>query len=215
MSDPFAELFRTLRVRSVVYFAQDFSAPWGMTLPKRDDVQFHVALAGDCTVQHGEERFALAAREVVLFPNGTPHAVSDGSDALRKDAREVVQMIRRGETPFPGERSNVRLLSGHFEFDRAARHPLLRDLPDVVHVRAPGGFDAPLYQALAPLISAEAASRQPGAETIVERLAEIFLVQVLRAHFGGAARAHGLLGALFDQGLARASRRYTRAGPSG
>ncbi len=170
MSDPFAELFRLLRVRSAVYFAQDFASPWGMALPRRPYVQFHVALAGECRVEWSDGALTLSAREVVLFPNGAAHTLSDGNGGPPRDGREIVQAIRRGETPFPGTPPDVRLLSGHFEFDRAAKHPLLRDLPDTVHVSAPEGFDAPLYRALEPLISEEAASRQPGAETIVERL---------------------------------------------
>ncbi len=204
MSDPFAELFRLLRVRSAVYFAQDFASPWGMALPRRPYVQFHVALAGECRVEWSDGALTLSAREVVLFPNGAAHTLSDGNGGPPRDGREIVQAIRRGETPFPGTPPDVRLLSGHFEFDRAAKHPLLRDLPDTVHVSAPEGFDAPLYRALEPLISEEAASRQPGAETIVERLAEIFLVQVLRAHFGDQSGPRGLLGALFDARLGAA-----------
>ena len=139
MSDPLAELFRTLRVRSAVYFAQDFASPWGMRLPARPYVQFHVALAGGCRVEWDAGQRELVANEVVLFPNGAAHHVSDGGGSELRDGREVVQAIRRGETPFPGANPDVRLLSGHFEFDRAARHPLLRDLPEMVHVRAPRG----------------------------------------------------------------------------
>ena len=200
MSDPFAELFRMLRVRGIVYFAQDFCAPWGMALPARPHVQFHVALRGSCHVEWAAGSALLDEHEVVLFPNGAGHTVSDGTGGPPKGGREVVQAIRRGETPFPGRASNVRLLTGHFEFDRAARHPLLRELPEVVHART-DGFDAPIHTALQPLISAEAASRQPGAEPIVERLAEIFLIQLLRAHFSGARAPQSLLGAMFDPRL--------------
>lgn len=201
MSDPFAELFRTLRVRGAVYAAQDFSAPWGMALPKRDYVQFHVALAGCCVVRHDAGELTLADREVVLFPNGSPHVVSDGSGGPVRDARLVVEAMQRGEKPFPGELASVRLLFGHFEFDRAARHPVLRNLPDVIHVAVPDGYEARLYEALAPLLSSEAESREPGSETIVERLAEIFLVRVLRAHFRAAAPGPSLLNAIFDPRL--------------
>jgi len=44
-------------------------------------------------------------------------------------------------------------------------------------------------------------ARRPGAEIIVERLAEILLVQVLRAYFGEHGRPQGLLAALFDPRL--------------
>lgn len=201
MSDPFAELFRTLRVRSAVYFAQDFAAPWGMSLPRRPYIQFHVALAGAFRVDWVAGALDLSEHEVVLFPNGSPHSISDGSGSPLRDGRDVVQAIQRGETPFPGDAPQARILSGHFEFDREAQHPLLRHLPEMVHVAAPEGFEVPLYQALEQLISVEAASRRPGAQSIVERLAEIFLIQILRVHFGKQGSSLGLLGAMFDARL--------------
>ena len=202
MADPFAELFRTLRVKAVVYFARDFSGPWGMRLPSRPDAQFHVALNGTCHVETGERRFAMAEGDVVLFPTGAPHVISDGSGAPPHDAREVVQAILSGGNPFAGAHRAVRLLSGPLEFDRGPRPPLVPGLPAVV--RASGDGDAALVSTLYPLLSAEAGSRRPGSQTIVERLAEIFLVQVVRSHFSDTSPRTGLLAAMFDHRLAAA-----------
>jgi len=204
VTDPFAELFRALRVKGAVYFAQDFSPPWGMRLPPRPHAQFHVALSGTCQVEAGGHVFTLAAQDVVLFPNGAPHVISDGSGTEPRDGREVVQAIRRGGFPFHGEQATVRLLSGHFEFDRGARHPLVVGLPEVVRGSGRGDTDAALFSTLYPLLSAEAASLRPGAEAIVERLAEIFLVQLVRAHFSDSPPQTGILAAMFDRRLAAA-----------
>jgi AraC-like DNA-binding protein len=201
MNDPFADLFRTLRVRGAVYFAQDFCAPWGMAIPQRPYAQFHVALSGSCRVKHRDETMTLGRRDVVLFPTGAAHSLSDGEGAALRDGRVIVQAIRRGEAPFAGAVPNVRLLSGHFEFDRDARHPLLLELPEVVCVHGPEGVDSSVYEPLEQIISTEANSRRPGSEVIVERLAEIFLVQVLRAHFANTGAGRGLLAVMFDPRL--------------
>ena len=98
----------------------------------------------------------------------------------------------------------MRLLSGHFEFDRGSRHLLVTGLPDVVRASRRSDTDAALFATLYPLLSAEAASQRPGAEVIVERLAEIFLVQVMRSHVSDALPQAGLLAAMFDRRLAAA-----------
>ena len=204
MADTIAGLFRTLRLKSAVYFAQDFSPPWGMRLPSRPHAQFHVALAGGCAVEMENRSLTMKPHDVVLFPTGAPHAVLDGLGGSARDGREIVQAIRSGGEPFAGPKPSVRLLSGHFEFDRDARHPLVMSLPEIIHVSSEGGLNAVLFENLYPLLSIEAAAQRPGAETIVERLAEIFLVQILRTHFGGAGAPAGLMAAMFDSRLSAA-----------
>ena len=204
MADPFAELFRTLRVKGTVYFAQDFSPPWGMRMPPRPHAQFHLALTGSCQVDVSGQSFMLAEREAVLFPNGAPHVISDGTGGALRDGREVVQAIRHGRFPFAGGQPTVRLLCGHFEFDRGARHPLIAGLPSFVRGSGRGITDTALFSTLYPLLSDEAASSRPGAETIVERLTEIFLVQLVRAHCSDSPPRTGMLAAMFDRRLAAA-----------
>ena len=67
MADPFAELFRTLRVKGTVYFAQDFSPPWGMRMPPRPHAQFHLALTGSCQVEvSGQASCLLSVAPAIL-----------------------------------------------------------------------------------------------------------------------------------------------------
>jgi transcriptional regulator GlxA family with amidase domain len=51
------------------------------------------------------------------------------------------------------------------------------------------------------LLAQELQQGRPGSETIVARLAEIFLVQVLRAHFEQVGDGHSLLAAMFEPRL--------------
>ena len=204
MSDPIAKLFRTLRLKSVVYFAHDFSPPWGMQVPARPNAQFHVALAGGCTIEAEHRSLRMKQHDAVLFPTGLAHALLDGTGGATRNGRDVVLAIKVGGDPFPGQHPTIRLLSGHFEFDRGALHPLLTALPDLIHVTGKDHLNLALFDHLYPLLSIEAASRKPGAETIVERLAEVFLVQLLRAHFDRAYAPPGLWAAMFDPQMSAA-----------
>ena len=201
--DAFTELLRTLRLRGAVYYAHDFSSPWGVRFPARPHAQFHVALGGRCHVEADGQSLVLKENEVVLFPTGIAHLISDGGGSAR-EGREVVQAIMAGGSPFPGEAPSVRLLSGHFEFDRSGRHPVVTALPRLTHVALSGETDAGFFAALYPLLAAETVAGRPGAQALVERLAEIFLVQLLRAHFRVPASHASTLGAMFDPQLGAA-----------
>ncbi len=78
-------------------------------------------------------------------------------------------------------------------------HPLIGELPDVIHVRGmesrhPGWLDW-----VAPILIGETGSGRPGAETIVDRLAEVLLIQVLRAHLLDHQQGRGFLAAIMDR----------------
>lgn len=212
MSDPLSELFRALRVKGAVYFAQDFASPWGMRLPGRPHAQFHVALKGRCAVDIGDRRIMLDERDVALIPTGAPHVVSDGSGAPLRDGREVVQSVLAGNRPFPGAATSVRLLCGHFEFSEA-RHPFRTMLPDVIHAPTRSRLDIALFDALHPLLMSETAEQRAGAQIVAERLVEIFLVVILRHHFTSQQARPGLLAAMFDprlsQGITEMHRRWS------
>ena len=203
MPDALTELFRTLRLRGAVYYARDFSSPWGIRFPARPHAQFHVALGGSCHVEAAGQSLVLKENEVVLFPTGIPHLISDGGESVR-EGREVVQAIMAGGSPFPGEVPSVRLLSGHFEFDRQGKHPVITALPPLTHAALASEMDAGLFAALFPMLAAEAGSGRPGTQALMERLAEIFLVQLLRAHFRASSSHVGILGAMFDPKLGAA-----------
>lgn len=71
------------------------------------------------------------------------------------------------------------MLCGFFKFDRASAHPLLRALPDVIHVNA--GPDASLVDGLVTLVDKESAAPRPGSGALVDLMCGLLLVQMLRA----------------------------------
>ncbi len=105
----------------------------------------------------------------------------------------------------PETEEDAYLCGGHFSFDDTNAPLLLDVLPPLVHVRAadPRGR---LLAHLGELLVREVETTAVGSSLVLDHLAQILFVHVLRAHTGQAARPTGWLGALGDAGIGAALR---------
>ncbi len=211
--DTLNDIFRLIRLTGCVYFVHDFPRPWGMDVPAADVAQFHLVIEGACWLGHGGGSATLNAGEAVIFPRGDAHCLADQANSPREPGGALVRRIQQGRSPAPVRAADVatRLLCGHFEFDRAVGHPLIAELPDLVRARNLLGENENWLQAIAPLLARETRSIQPGADTMVDRLAEVLLIQVLRAHLLSVRQPKGFLAATMDRRINRALKRIHRA----
>jgi AraC-like DNA-binding protein len=207
----FDALFQALRVKGVMYFAHEFGAPWAMRFSATGYARFHIILKGRCWMRIDGRTVALKTNDLLFFPAPPDHVLGDGDEArsaLAPDARDIGAMIRAGTLRMEGG-ARTRLISGHFEFDPQVRGLLLDSLPDIIKARARTSANRSLVLALPALMASELRERRPGGAVIVERLAEILLVQVLRDHFEERrtcvhAERPSLMAALFDPRLGAA-----------
>ena len=201
LAQPFDELFQALSVKGAVYYAHEFSPPWAVEFDECAPARFHLVLNGSCYVSVGTDVFELSESDLLLLPGGARHVAHDGKTRVARDSRIVGAEIRQGTVRAGQAAATVCLLSGHFEFDREARALLVRTLPTVLRGSLRGHAPQELIAALPMLLAQELQQDRPGSETIVARLIEIFLVQLLRAHFAQAGAAQGLLSAMFEPRL--------------
>ena len=204
MSDSMRDIFELIRLKSAVYFVHDFVAPWGMKIPKRHNAQFVVVVRGVCTISILKNDIIASSGDIVLFPTGIPHSISDGTKKVIKPGPPTAQAIMRGESPFGEGQLSARILMGHFEYDKDARHPMLEGLPEVVHLPSLGNPDAGTPDLVFPLLISEMSIDRPGSQAIIERLAEIALVQIFRTIGKSEKFEAGFLAALSDRQLSKA-----------
>ncbi len=207
--DVLAEVLRAVRLRGTVYFQGEFGAPWGMDIPSGQVANFHAVVDGECWLNSDELNVGTALRtgDIVVFPHGTSHALLHGPDASAVPAGALLGDAVHGapgEPHFGGAGKTTRIICGHFELDRESRHPLLTSLPPLIRVRENEVHDGNwMRQALA-LAAQETGSAQSGSHEVVDRLAEVLLIQMLRAHTAKLGEPVGFLAALSDPVLARA-----------
>jgi transcriptional regulator GlxA family with amidase domain len=91
------------------------------------------------------------------------------------------------------------IVSGWFRFGRMSVKPLRRLLPELILIKADQAQSLALHATLQ-LLAAEMGEPAPGTEVMVNRLADILLIQCVRAHIASGSEncKSGWLRAIFD-----------------
>ncbi len=209
MDDPLSDIFNLIRLTGCVYFQRDFHVPWGMRIEGTGFAQFHVVTRGACEVEVDGQWHAGSVGDVLLFPHGHAHTLADrqGRDAVA--GPEVMASFAGSAPYFADGPASTRVICGHYAYRSDITHPVISELPQFLHLR--GGDLGPndTLSAL-PALMAELSSPTAGSQALVERYAEILLIQVLRIHAARQAPATGFLSAVTDQRMSRVLSRIHR-----
>jgi AraC-like DNA-binding protein len=188
-------------------------APWGMRFAAGDAAACHVVLQGACWLipPHGAP-LALGVGDVVLIPRGDAHALTDrpgGPPARHVSAQD--QDAPLGELRIPGPGATTTLLCASYRFDHARPHPLLHDLPEVIHLPDRVG-QHPSLRAAVELLGSELRQPRAGTEAVLPALVDLLLLYVLRAWLDeqSGRPAPGWAAALHDPALITALRHIHR-----
>ncbi|WP_280380456.1 AraC family transcriptional regulator [Nocardia wallacei] len=193
---------------------QEQFAPWGMRFPASEGAGFHVVLQGSAWLlppREDGEPIPLGPGDIVFLAHGRGHALaSDPAVPLRE-----IRPLPDGSWPRPVPEPHAPdapvtvLLCGAYQLDRRRAHPLLADLPDVVHLTPRVGTHRSLRAAVE-LLGTELEEAQPGSDAIITSLLDTLLLYILRAWWLGAQDEatphHGWAAALVDRPVAAALR---------
>lgn len=205
--DALDQILRLQRLRPSLYFRHAFSPPWGLTIPDATHSQFHIVVRGHCFLRvasSGSLRM-LSAGDIALLPTGAAHSVLSHPESKAVPGGEVLAAIQCGQPAFDGESASAELVCGHFDSDRnAAWIPLLKALPEVIHVPAESYGQATEATIVAGLLTKEMGSGLGGEGLVAEKLAEALFVLTLRAYARLENPESGLLAAMRDPRIGRA-----------
>ena len=153
--------------------------PWGLRFAPTDGAGFHIVLSGTCWLLPTDaEPLRLTTGDIVFLPREPGHALADDPGSplteFRADGRDRDDPRAGGVI--------TELLCGAYVLDRSRPHPLLADLPDVVHLPAHVGRHPRLRTAV-DLLGAELAEPRAGATASVSALLDLLLLYMLRAWF--------------------------------
>jgi len=177
---------RTGRPRSA---RLEWHAPWAQEFaPVPGSAGFQIVLRGPCwLIVPGADPVRLAAGDVVFRPHGHGHTLA-GDPSTRPAGPACGPADREGlrryatatvGTPTAGTPPTV-TLCGAYELDPARTHPLLHDLPALIHLPAHLGKH-PELRATVDLLAAELDRPRLGTDAIVPALLDTLLLHILRA----------------------------------
>lgn len=161
---------------------------WCARLDPYDGAGFHVVLKGACwLLPDGGEPVALGAGDAVLLPHGTGHVIAD-SPADAATVARAVPFARWADRTLPqpplpafhAREREVEMLCGKYRLDHGRAHPLLAELPPLVHLPNRVGHH-PELRAAVDLLGGELDSRRPGSSVALPSLLDLLLVYMIRS----------------------------------
>ncbi|HET6267312.1 MAG TPA: AraC family transcriptional regulator [Acidobacteriota bacterium] len=207
--DPLSGALKPVSVLGKLYCFSEFSAPWAVSFSKKKEALFHIILKGKCFLMHSEEKnpVALDQGDLLVFPKGVPHVLSDTREGLSVSFLKLVQGLK-GPIPVVrhgGGGKKTKIVCGTFEIETGEESPLLQVLPEVMHINA-SSLSARWLNGTVELLTHEARNFGNGSALIVSGLINLLLVQAVRLWIDNQPEGNGtgFLGALQDRRIAAA-----------
>ena len=207
-ADPLADPLRLLKLTGVLHCRAEFTAPWGLDLPRIPNcMAIHIVNSGRMHLDiAGQPTRAVEAGSLVMIPHGTAHQLrSEPGTPVTLLTEIPVQLVtdRYERMNFGGGGAPTSVSYCGVRFDPLGARRLMQVLPLVIHVDTLTQDEEWLRDA-ARFIAREADAARPGSEAIITRLADIVVVQAIRAWLASADGQHGWLAALHDRQIGRA-----------
>ena len=158
-------------------------APWGVELPHTPSVQFHALRSGKAWIGvNGGARVELEAGDFVVIPHGDAHEVADGPDtpAVPVKSQPATERCNPWIAGFGKGGALSEMICAGFAFS-AGSHPLLSFLPPMIHLR---GEETASLEPILELAEREMRSSSPATSAVLGRLAEILMIESVRAYVG-------------------------------
>ncbi|PIK13503.1 AraC family transcriptional regulator [Halobacteriovorax sp. JY17] len=203
--DILSDILNHLDMKTSLYFRTDLTAPWGVNVPAYKNVaRFHIVLSGSFWFStEGQESFKVSPGDIILVPHGKEHTLRDNpksdvhslNDVIEGAEYKAGELLKYGE----GTGSCTQLICGHFEFEEDNVHPFLTSFPSVIHIKKDGKHNFSWLGTALDFIDYESINREPGADSIINKLSEVTFIQALRSFMRENAVNTLFLSALNDK----------------
>ena len=187
--DALTDLLGRARATGALFAVTELHGRGGLLLPSQAALTVHVVSRGRLWLQHDRDVVALVEGDVVLVRAPTVVAVLAGES---EPAEPLEDLLARhgarapgpgvGHLVLPGDGGPAELVCGAYSLSGSVCERLLDVLPPVARVGAVGAL-ASVVQ----LVVDELETPLAGQQTALDRLLDLLLVHVLRAHFDAAA----------------------------
>lgn len=200
--DAFSDILSGVKLIGAVFFAAEFSAPWGFTMPSScvmaarlarsasHIVLYHLLIEGRSVVEMLDgKQIGLEPGDIVVFPHGDAHHMSSGKGAFLPFPNYGIsdKVKSRDLSPLHagGGGEIARFVCGYMTCDPHLCGPILNGLPPVfkVNIRTDRAGHW-LENSILHLVE-EAASGRVGSEAMLAKLSEALFIDTLRRYVSG------------------------------
>jgi AraC-like DNA-binding protein len=207
-SNTLGETLHYLKLSSVFYCKSDLTGSWGTSLPSMPETSmFHIITAGSCIIECDGQTLELKAGDFVFVPKGLGHILRSDPDAATPDLFSLprTQISQCYETMTIGEKdkNKTTILCGVVKLEHPSAELIINAMPNLIHLESSKTAYSNWMSNTVRLIAEEAEQTDIGGETILTRLADVLVIQVLRHWINNADFKQGWLHALQDNRIGK------------
>ena len=203
-ADPLGEALHLLRLSGTLYCRAELSAPWGIALPAFEGCMVLLAITAGRASLHvrDAEPIELHSGSVVLLPHAVDCWLRSDPEVTAEPLFDIpVETVsdRYEIMRYGGGGELTHATCGVMRLDHVAGENITTLLPTVLHVDALHDDENGWLHSTLRLIAREAKVLRPGGETVITRLADVLVIQMIRSWIDAAPREdRGWLAALRD-----------------
>ena len=207
-SDPLSSVLLDLRLTGTFFCNSEFARPWSLEIAERDFASFHFVATGDCWLQTARkgrraETVNLHPGDLVLVPRSPRQVLSSNKRKTRTpiDDLPASRLADSASSVRVGGAARWLVVCGGVRFEGFAATTLVNLLPEVVVLRGTGA--SPIVASALEAMRQESLAARPGSVTLMTRLADVVVIQAIRAWIEQADLRSGWLAALRDPQIGR------------
>lgn len=185
--DVLSNIIQSIHLSGSFWCRTEATAPWAIRIDTMDFAHFRVVRRGNCwfDMDDLEAPLQLSTGDLVFLPHGHAHTLSDDPqtspvpicELINNKNMEPTKPLRLG-----GQGTAATLLCGCCRYERSEIHPLFSVLPSLIYLQGDDKRNLPWLETTLDYISNESCSSRPGAETIINRLVDVLIIQLIRIH---------------------------------
>jgi AraC-like DNA-binding protein len=182
--DVLTDMLERSRARGAAFSHSTLHGRWGLAFDGVPGLAVHAIVEGEINLLAGGETLRLLPGDIVLVRGGLDHRLASSPEAHCLPLAQFLEEAQVQGSPrrfFSGDTGDPAVFfCGAYLFEGDICDRLLRLLPDTVRLRPAAGS---ALRTTMDLLAREMLRDDPGQQTLLDRLLDVALVQVLREHF--------------------------------
>lgn len=197
--DALSRALEDFALQASVFLHADFCGAWAVDTSGDSRATFHMVAGGTCWLHQGAERepIALGSGDLVVFPHDAVHTLTDSPTPPPPS-------LPRNQPCTGAVGAPTTLICGYFDFGERRWNPLLDALPEMILVRSEDIAHTQAMEGLIRFLIYESEQHQTGGAAVVNKLAEVLFIHVLRCYLHSTRSRRGYLAALADRHVGHA-----------
>jgi len=197
--DVLSEVLKTVKLDGAVFYNAEFSAPWCFCSPPSSELApylsaganhviiFHLLTEGRgfAHIEGNQRPLQLAAGDLVILPDGDPHALRNGpfvrptnhAEQVKRVFAQGLKVARMG-----GGGEVAKFICGYMACDPQLSQPFLGGLPPILKVNVRADAASQWLEQTIRYSVDHADGAQPGSQAVLARLSEVLFIEALRRY---------------------------------